>query len=153
DGLPPGQHRRAHGPQDHLGPGEGTGRRRRRGGGDAEPAVPRAVELAEVVSPSEDAMACLLIPLIVAGLAFANAATVRLLQRRHAGRGWWAALFVAWLAGAVLGGWGCFFEYQLSPRLRVVGAPVPEVFFLLEGPPGEEQWADYVTPAAPLLAA
>ena len=99
-------------------------------------------------------MACLLITLIVAVLALANAAVVRQLQRRHAGRWWWAALFVAWLAGAALGGWGFFFvEYQPSPRLRVVGAPLPAASFLLEGPPGEEQWVDYVTPAAPLLAA
>jgi hypothetical protein len=60
---------------------------------------------------------------------------------------------VAWLAGASLGVWsGFFFEYQATPRLRVVGAPVPAAFFHWEGPPGQEQWIDFITPA-PLLFA
>jgi hypothetical protein len=97
-------------------------------------------------------MGGLLISVLVWLLALANAAAVLLLRRRQAGRGWWAALWVAWLAGAALGVWGAFFEYQLSPRLRAVGAPVPAAFFHLEGPPGEEQWIDFITPA-PLLFA
>src|SRR5262249_11031820 len=44
--LPPGQHRGAPGAQDHLGPGQGGDRRRRRRGEDAEPALPRPVEAA-----------------------------------------------------------------------------------------------------------
>jgi hypothetical protein len=98
-------------------------------------------------------MGCLLIPVLIALLGWANAAIVRLFQRWHAGPVWWAALLIAWLAGALLGVWsGFFFEYQPSPRLRVAGAPVPGAFFHWEGPPGEEQWSDYITPA-PLLFA
>jgi hypothetical protein len=99
-------------------------------------------------------MAGLLIFLLVCLLALANTTTVLLLRRRQAGRGWWASLWVAWLAGAALGAWsGIFFEYQLSPRLRVFGAPVPHAFFHLEGPPGEEQWIDFITPTPILFAA
>jgi hypothetical protein len=98
-------------------------------------------------------MGCILIPLVIAVLALADVAIVRLLQRRHAGSGWWTALAGAWLVGAGLGIWSGFFvEYQPSPRLRVVGAPVPAAFFHLEGLPGKEQWVDFVTPA-PLLFA
>jgi hypothetical protein len=88
---------------------------------------------------------------VIVLLAFANAAIVRLLRR--AGRGWWCALAVAWLAGAGLGMWGgFFFEYRPTPDLRVFGAPVPGAFLHWEGPRGEEQWVDFITPA-PLLFA
>jgi hypothetical protein len=98
-------------------------------------------------------MGCLLIPVLVGLLALANVATVRLLRRQQAGAGWWVGLGIAWLAGAALGIWsGFFFEYQPSPRLRVFGAPVPAAFFHWEGPPGEEQWIDFITPE-PLLFA
>jgi hypothetical protein len=61
---------------------------------------------------------------------------------------------LAWVAGAALGVWGGFcFEYQASPRLRVFGAPVPAAFFHREGPPGEEQWVSFITPAPLLFAA
>jgi hypothetical protein len=93
------------------------------------------------------------IPAVVALLAYADLLIMRMFQRRQAGRVWWTALAVAWLAGAALGTWaGFFFEYQPSPRLRVFGAPVPATFFHWEGPPGEERWVDFVTPA-PLLFA
>ncbi len=99
-------------------------------------------------------MGGLLIPVVVGLLALANVATVKLLRRRRAGPGWCAALSVAWLAGAPLGAWGgIFVEYQLSPTLRVFGAPVPHAFFHLEGPPGEERWIDFITPAPILFAA
>jgi hypothetical protein len=98
-------------------------------------------------------MGCLLIPVALVALALANVVTVRSLRRRQAGAGWWVALAIAWLAGAAVGLWGgFFFEYQPSPRLRVFGAPVPAAFFHWEGPPGEEQWVDFITPA-PLLFA
>jgi hypothetical protein len=98
-------------------------------------------------------MACLLIPVVLALLAAGNVAIVRLFRLRQAGPGWWTALAVAWLFGAALGTWGgFFFEYWASPRLRVVGAPVPAAVWHLEGRPGDEQWVDFVTPA-PLLFA
>ncbi len=98
-------------------------------------------------------MGCLLIPVLVGLLALANVVTVRLFRRREAGVGWWIALSLAWLAGAALGVWGGFFlEYQPSPRLRVFGAPVPAAFFHWEGPPGEEQWVDFITPVLLLFA-
>jgi hypothetical protein len=56
-----------------------------------------------------------------------------------------------WLAGAAKGVWSSlFFEYQPTARLRVFGAPVPVAFFHWEGPPGEEQWVDFVH-SAPLV--
>ncbi len=98
-------------------------------------------------------MGCLLIPLLLALLAVANAATVRRFRRSAANTGWWTALLMAWLVGAALGVWGGFlFEYQPSPRLRVAGAPVPAAFFHLEGPPGEERWVDFVTPSPQFFA-
>ena len=98
-------------------------------------------------------MGVLLIFAVTVLLAFADAGIVRLLRRRRGGRGWWCALAVAWLAGAGLGVWsGFFFEYRPNPELRVFGAPVPGAFLHWEGPPGEEQWVDFITPA-PLLFA
>jgi hypothetical protein len=91
--------------------------------------------------------------LICSLLAIPNAATVRLFRRRQAGAGWWSALAMGWLTGAALGVWsGFFFEYQPSPDVRVAGAPVPTAFFHWEGPPGEEQWIDFITPAPVLFA-
>lgn len=98
-------------------------------------------------------MGFLLILLVVALLAYVNVVTVRSLRRRRAGPSWWAVLVSAWASGAALGVWGgFFFEYQPLPDLRVVGAPIPAAFFHWEGPPGEEQWVDFITPA-PLLFA
>jgi hypothetical protein len=98
-------------------------------------------------------MGCLLIPVLVGLLTLGNVVTVRLFRRREAGVGWWVALATTWFAGTALGVWGgFFFEYQPSPRLRVFGAPVPAAFFHWEGPPGEEQRVDFITPA-PLLFA
>ncbi|HXG12143.1 MAG TPA: hypothetical protein VNK04_20480 [Gemmataceae bacterium] len=98
-------------------------------------------------------MGCLLIPAVIVLLAWANGVIVRLFQRRHAGPAWWTILSIAWLSGAVVGVWGgFFFEYQPSPRLRVLGAPVPAAFLRWEGPPGEERWIDFITPD-PLLFA
>jgi hypothetical protein len=99
-------------------------------------------------------MGCLLIPALIGLLALADAIIVRMLRQQGAGMVWWSALSAAWLAGAALGVWGgFFFEYQPSPRLRVFGAPVPAAFFHWEGPPGEEQWVDFITPAPVLFAA
>jgi hypothetical protein len=98
-------------------------------------------------------MGPLLILAIIAVLGWANAAMMRRLRSRTAAWGWWAAVLTLWTVGAIIGVWGgFFFEYQASPTLRVCGAPVPAAFFHLEGPTGEEQWIDFITPA-PLLFA
>ena len=98
-------------------------------------------------------MAGLLIFGVISVLGLANAAVVRLLRVRGAGRVWWRVLAVAWLAGAGLGFWlALFFEYRPTPDLRVFGAPVPGAFLHWEGPPGEERWVDFITPF-PLLFA
>jgi hypothetical protein len=98
-------------------------------------------------------MGFLLIFAAIAPLAFINVVIVRLFQRRQPGTGWWTALTVAWVTGAALGMFGgFFFEYRPSPRLRVFGAPIPAVFLHWEGPSGEEEWVDFLTPA-PLLFA
>jgi hypothetical protein len=99
-------------------------------------------------------MGCLFIPVVIALLTAADILIVRRFQRRHAAMGWWIALSIAWGTGTALGIWGgFFFEYQLSPRLRVFGAPVPAAFFHWEGPPGQEDWVDFITPAPLLFAA
>jgi ABC-type xylose transport system permease subunit len=99
-------------------------------------------------------MGCCFIPVLVALLLGTDAAIVQLFRKRRAGRGWWAALIAAWTVGAAAGLWsGFFFEFQPSPRMRVLGFPVPAGCFLWEGPPGEETWVDYVTPAPLLFAA
>jgi hypothetical protein len=98
-------------------------------------------------------MWCLLIPAVIASLAWANIVILRMFQRRRTGPRWWAALSAAWLFGAALGVWGGFFlEYELSTELRVHGAPVPAAFFHQEGPPGQEQWIDFIS-SAPLVCA
>jgi hypothetical protein len=96
-------------------------------------------------------MGCLFILLLVGLLAWANLAVVQMFTRRQAKARWWIGLAVA--GGAGLGIWsGFFLEYQILPTLRVIGFPVPAAFFHLEGPPGQEQWIDFVTPD-PLLVA
>jgi hypothetical protein len=96
-------------------------------------------------------MACCLIPIVIALLAYSNLLIVQLFNRRKAGKSWWNALALAWLAGAGLGVWsGFFFEYQPSPKLKFLGFPVPVVVFQLEGPPGDEDWVDF--PGSPLFA-
>jgi hypothetical protein len=92
-------------------------------------------------------MDCLLMPVVIAVLAFANRAIVRQFLARRAGMGWWLVLIGAWLVGARVSVWSTFsFEYQLSPTTRVLGAPMPVAALHLEGRPGEEQWADYIMP-------
>lgn len=98
-------------------------------------------------------MGFLLIFVFIGLLGWANLVAVRLLRSCVAGPGWWASLVLLWIGGAAVGYWGgFFFEYQPSPRLRVLGAPIPAAFLHLEGPPGDEQWIDFITPA-PLLFA
>src|SRR4051794_14848749 len=98
-------------------------------------------------------MGFLLIFSVVALLAYGNAVAVRSLLARRAGAPWWGVMAAAWVAGAVLGVWsGFYFEYRPEPKLRIFGAPIPAAFFHLEGPPGQEQWVDFITPA-PLLFA
>jgi hypothetical protein len=96
-------------------------------------------------------MGCLFLLLMVGLLVWGNLATVQMLTRRHAKATWWIGLAVAW---AGIGVWsGFFFEYQASPTLRVFGFPVPAAVFHYEGPPGQEQWIDFITPAPILFAA
>ena len=98
-------------------------------------------------------MGFLLIFAAVALLAYFNVAIIRLFRRRRAGPYWWSLLIVAWAIGMGLGVKGGFFlEYRPLPQLRVFGAPIPAAFFHLEGPHGDEQWVDFITPA-PLLFA
>jgi hypothetical protein len=98
-------------------------------------------------------MSFLLIFSVVALLAYANVVTVRCFLARRANPRWWVVLAASWAAGAVVGVWsGFFFEYRPETRLRVFGAPIPAAFFHWEGPPGQEQWVDFITPA-PLLFA
>ncbi|WP_165224871.1 hypothetical protein [Aquisphaera insulae] len=98
-------------------------------------------------------MDILLIPSLMALLIWANVAIVRMFRSRDVPGRWRIVLSIAWLVGAGLGVWGGFcFEYQPASKLRVIGAPVPTAFFVLEGPPGEEHWIDYITPVPTLLA-
>ena len=98
-------------------------------------------------------MGPLLILIIIALLGWANVAIIRRFRSQVAGWGWWTSLLLLWTAGATIGVWGgFFFEYLACPTLRVCGAPVPVGFFHLEGPPGQQQWIDFITPA-PLLFA
>lgn len=96
-------------------------------------------------------MACL-IPVILALLAWADMATLRMLLRRQANPAWWATLWIVGGLGLAFGVWiGAFLEYQPSPRLRVFGAPFAAAILHLEGPPGEEHWVDYITPVPFLI--
>ena len=98
-------------------------------------------------------MKILLVITILILLGFANAWVAKLLLRCESGCNWWIALCMAWLAGAACGVWsGFFFEYRPSPQLRIQGVPVPVVAFHWEGPPGNEHWVDFVSPAALLFA-
>ncbi|AGA31294.1 hypothetical protein [Singulisphaera acidiphila] len=98
-------------------------------------------------------MGILMIFALVAALAFINVLIVRLFQRRGAGRGWWTTLIITWITGAALGIYSGFvFEYRPTPSLRVFGAPIPAAVFHWEGPPGKEEWVDFVTPAPHLFA-
>ena len=98
-------------------------------------------------------MGFLVIIAAVAPIAYANLAIVRSFKRGQATLSWWGVLVAAWAVGSAVGIWsGFFFEYRPESRLRVLGAPVPAAVFHWEGPPGEEQWIDFITPA-PLLFA
>ena len=98
-------------------------------------------------------MGFLLILPLVALLAFANVISVRSFLAWRAGPPWWGALAVAWVVGTAVGVWsGFYFEYRPSPELRVFGAPIPTGCLHWEGPPGQEQWVDFITPA-PLVFA
>jgi hypothetical protein len=98
-------------------------------------------------------MGFLLIILTVALLGYVNLAIVRSFRQRRAALPWWGVLVAAWMVGSALGFWsGFFLEYRPLSKLRVAGAPIPAAFFHWEGPPGEEQWIDFITPV-PLLFA
>jgi hypothetical protein len=95
----------------------------------------------------------ILVYITIVLLLWANVAAVVSFRRRRASGRWWTAMWFAWILGGAIGVYGgFFFEYQPTETLRVFGAPVPAVFLHLEGPPDNQQWVDYITPA-PLLFA
>jgi hypothetical protein len=97
-------------------------------------------------------MDCLLIPLLIALFLWINKAVLKLLWQR-ASTGWKIAYCFACVTGIILGVWGgFFFEYQPYPNLRVFSIPFPIGFLHLEGPPGNEEWVDFVSPAGALVA-
>ena len=60
-------------------------------------------------------------------------ALFRRLRRQRAASRWWAAFGVVVACGVALGVWCAFFvEYQVGPRHRVGGFPIPIIFFRLE---------------------
>ncbi len=100
-------------------------------------------------------MGPIIIIVALALLGWLSVVAVRSLRVRGIGWPWWSALGICLAAGFALGVWfGFFFEYQPSPRLRILGCPVPVVAFALEkSADGEEHWTDFVTPAPLLFAA
>lgn len=88
---------------------------------------------------------------VICILLYVNVWVLYDLCERRVSLRWWLLLLLMWTAGTGCGVYGAiFFEYQPSPTLRVIGAPIPGALFRLEGPPGAQQWADYVFPN-PLL--
>ncbi len=70
-------------------------------------------------------------------------ATVRLLRRTGAGRGWWNAFVLLLALGLGAGTWFAFcFDYHVSPEMRCASFPVPLAFFHLE----DGHWVDFITP-------
>lgn len=100
-------------------------------------------------------MGPIIVTVVLALLGGVSFVAVRSLKRRTVGLMWWTALVGCLVAGFALGVWlGFYFEYQPSPRLRIIGCPVPVVAFALEkSADGEERWTDFVTPAPLLFAA
>lgn len=100
-------------------------------------------------------MGPIIIIAVLALLGWLSVSAVRSLLARGVGFPWWAILVSCVIVGFCLGVWfGFFFEYQPSPRLRVIGCPVPVVCFVLEtSADGKEQWTDFITPAPLLFAA
>lgn len=65
--------------------------------------------------------------------------TARASERRFS----FASLMVILILGLAVGIWvGVFGEFQINERMRVQGAPVPLVVFVLEG----QNWTDFVKP-------
>ena len=99
-------------------------------------------------------MGPIILTAVLALLGWLAFLAVRSLKRRGVRPTWYVALVGCLIIGFALGIWfGFYFEYRPSPRLRVVGCPVPVVCFALEKyADGQEYWTDYVPPA-PLLFA
>jgi hypothetical protein len=99
-------------------------------------------------------MGPIILIIILALLGWLALSAVRSLWARSVGWPWWISLAACLVIGIASGIWfGFFFEYCPSPRLRVMGCPVPVACFALEkGADGEERWTDFVTPV-PLLFA
>jgi hypothetical protein len=97
-------------------------------------------------------MACFVVFPGLVVLVIANYYIVRRLMFMRARAGPWILLIAIWILGAAFGIYGGFFlEYQVTPRVRVAGAPVPAVYFFREGPPGDPRYT--ARGHAPLLFA
>lgn len=92
----------------------------------------------------------ILTSLVVAlGLAAANYALIAKLKCCQPDRKWRLVIALSWISGTALGVWsGFYFEYHLSPTLRVLSAPAPVAFLRLEATVGGTRWVDYWVPAA-----
>lgn len=89
----------------------------------------------------------LLAGIFIIPLAFIARATVRRAVEARRSRTRIGILIVTALVGLVIGFWlGFGFDYQPSETIRVVGCPLPIVFFGLEG----DRWTDFVVPV-PIL--
>lgn len=99
-------------------------------------------------------MGPLLIILGIVLLAWWNRAIVRRLRREATQALWSWGLAAAWLMRGALGSWSSLFlKYQPFAELRIFGAPLPIVALHGEGPRGQEQWVDFVSPWPWLLLA
>lgn len=99
-------------------------------------------------------MGPLILIAVLALLGWLGLCAVRSLWAHRVGWPWWTALAVCLAIGFSLGVWfGFFFEYQPSPRLRIISCPVPVVAFALEtDADGKECWTDFVSPVPELFA-
>lgn len=88
-------------------------------------------------------MALLLLVPVLAVSAWVMLTAFRRMRRLHASTAWWFAFGLLATVGFVAGCWLTFsFQYQVSPRLRFAGFPIPLVIFHFE----YDQWVDFVTP-------
>jgi len=84
--------------------------------------------------------------LVIVFLALSSWSIVSLFRRlhhHHVGAGWWVAFAVLAACGVILGIWCALYcEYHIGARFRIIGFPIPGVFFHLE----DGQWVDFPVP-------